>query len=76
MSNPAAFIAELEGSLESCPKGSLSAETRFRDQPWWDSLAALTALAVFDTVFGKQLTADQLRKCNTIGDICALGHGG
>lgn len=73
MSNTAAFIAELEGSLESCPKGSLSAETRFREQPWWDSLAALTTLAVFDGIYGKQLTTDQLGKCLTIGDICALG---
>lgn len=67
------FINELEASLEACPKGSLSATTRFREQPWWDSLAALTALAVFDTVYGKQLTADQLRQCQTIGDICAHG---
>ena len=73
MPTPADFIAELEGSLESCPKGSLSPETRFREQPWWDSLAALTALAVFDAVYGKQLTTDQLGKCRTLGDICALG---
>ncbi|MFN7341350.1 MAG: acyl carrier protein [Opitutia bacterium] len=73
MSSPAAFISELESSLENCPKGSLTPETRFRDQAWWDSLAALTALAVFDTVYGKQLTADQLRQCHTIGDICAHG---
>lgn len=73
MPTPSDFISELEASLENCPKGSLAPDTRFRDQPWWDSLAALTALAVFDTVYGKQLTADQLRQCQTIGDICAHG---
>ena len=67
------FIAELESSIQGCPKGALSEATRFRDQPWWDSLAALTTLAVFDSIYGKQLTAVQLRQCETIGQVAALG---
>lgn len=72
MPTPIEFLSELEASLDSCPKGSLSLETRFREEPWWDSLAALTILAVFDAVFGRQLTTDQLGKCHTLGEICAL----
>lgn len=71
MATPQDFINELEASLEACPKGSISTTTRFREESWWDSLAALTALAVFDAIYSKQLTADQLRQCQTISDICA-----
>ena len=70
MPTPTDFINELEVSLEGVPKGSLSPETVFREQPWWDSLAALTTLAVFDSIYGKQLSAEQLRKCQTLADIC------
>jgi acyl carrier protein len=73
MSSPENFIAELESSLEACPKKSLTLETRFREQPWWDSLAALTVLVVFDSTYGKQLNADQLRACQTIAEICEHG---
>jgi acyl carrier protein len=64
------FLKELEASLADCPPGGLSLELHFRDQPWWDSLAALTLLAVFDSTFGKPLPVEDFMKCATIGDIC------
>jgi acyl carrier protein len=73
MPNPQDFLSELENTLENCPKGSLAPSTRFRDQPWWDSVAALTLLASFDTVYGKQISIEQLKACATLADVCALG---
>lgn len=66
-----AFIRELAISLADCPKGCLRPELRFRDQPWWDSLAALTLLAVFDSTFGKPLPVEDFMKCETLADVCA-----
>lgn len=66
------FLKELEASLADCPPGGLTMELRFRDQPWWDSLAALTLLAVFDSTFGKPLTVDDFMKCETLADVCRL----
>lgn len=70
----AAFIAELEGSIDTIPPGSLRPETRFREMAWWDSLAALTTLAIFDSSFGRQLTGEQLAACETIQDIFQLSQ--
>jgi acyl carrier protein len=67
------FVRELEASLLGCPKGSLKPETRFRDQPWWDSLAALIILASFQNTFGKQLNPADLRKCNTLAEVAKYG---
>jgi acyl carrier protein len=67
---PTAFLQELEASLADCPAGSLTMELRFRDQPWWDSLAALTLLAVFDSIFGKPLPVEALLRCETLADVC------
>ncbi len=66
------FLSELENSLQGCPKGSLSEATRFRLQPWWDSLAALIILATFQNVFGQQLKPENLRTCETLGEVIAL----
>ena len=66
------FLSELELSLQGCPKGSLSESTQFRLQPWWDSLAALVILATFQGAYGKQLKPEDLRACQTLGDVMAL----
>lgn len=66
------FISELEQSYEGCEPGSLRPDTRFRDLPFWDSLAVLTTLAAFDTCFNRQISSDDLKKCETIEDIFNL----
>ena len=68
------FLTELEASLLGCPKGSLKPETRFRDQPWWDSLAALIILASFQNTFGKQLNPADLRKCETFAEVAKFAE--
>lgn len=69
------FLNELESALVGCPKGSLKADTRFRTQPWWDSLAALIFLASYQNTFGKQLTPAELGKCETIQDLLDHAQG-
>jgi acyl carrier protein len=70
---PADFLAELTASLPTAPLQPLTADTRFREQPWWDSLAALIVMASFQGAYGRQITADQLRTCQTLGDVMAFG---
>lgn len=64
-----ALIAELEASIEGLTPGTLKADTRFRELPAWDSLAALSTLAAVDAVFGIQINGEQLRQCQTVQDI-------
>jgi acyl carrier protein len=68
------FINELEQSIVGAAPGSLKPATRFRELPYWDSLAALTTLAVFDASFGRQLSGQQLTSCTTIQHIYDLAH--
>lgn len=63
------FITELEASIEGVEPGSLTPDTRFRELPAWDSLAALSTLSAVDAVFGIQLTGEQLRGCHTVREI-------
>ena len=68
------FLKELESSLPTPPPRPLSPDLRFREQPWWDSLAALVVMASFQNTYGRQLTAEQLGGCQTLGDVMRLGQ--
>lgn len=70
---PADFLAELTASLPTAPTQPLTAATRFREQPWWDSLAALIVMAAFQGTYARQITAEQLRTCETLGDVMRRG---
>ena len=44
------------------------------DDLGWDSLAVITAIAVFDEVYGITLVVEKLKKCKTIKDIVLLSE--
>ena len=64
-----AFLDELRVSIENADPESITADAKFRELAWWDSLAALTTLAVVDGCYGRQISATQLNSCETFGDI-------
>ena len=68
------FISELEQGIVGVERGALQPATRFREQPYWDSLAALMTLEVVDASFGRQLSGKQLAGCQTIQDIYELAN--
>jgi acyl carrier protein len=74
MIKAARFLADLASSLPTPPASPLSAGTHFREQPWWDSLAALIVMASFQGAYGRQITAEQLRGCQTLGEVMELGE--
>ena len=44
------------------------------DDLGWDSLAVITAIAIFDEVYGITLVVERLKKCKTIRDIIKLSE--
>jgi acyl carrier protein len=38
----------------------------------WDSVAMVTYIALIDENFHKQVSARQIRDCNTVGDLLSL----
>ena len=65
------FIEKVKETLE-VDDDSISAETGIRDFPNWSSMNALILIAMFETEFDATLTGDDLRSCNTIGDLYNL----
>jgi len=64
------LIAEtLEIDLEQT---SLSEETPLVSLKEWDSIGIISVMAMMDREFGKEITAEQIAKLDTIGDILGL----
>jgi acyl carrier protein len=65
------FFAKIEEILDSEP-GSVSAESVVQDQDGWDSVAALSLIAVIDESYGVSLEGTEIIRCPTVGDLFAL----
>ena len=51
------------------PPNSLIDETPLDTLVWWDSVAMVSFIALADEHAGTQLSARQLRECNSVGDL-------
>ena len=63
------FVTNFENAIEGIPPGSLSPDTEFINIEQWDSLAALSALAMIDAEYDTEVSGNELRKCRTLRDL-------
>jgi acyl carrier protein len=69
--NTAEFLGLLEEGLE-LPAGTLRVEDVLKESGYWDSMAALTFMALADQELGMSISGEQLKKCRTIRDLVDL----
>lgn len=63
------FVTAFAEEFEDTPVEKFAAETRFRELDEWDSLTALSIIAIVDEYFNKQITGADLRSVNTIEEL-------
>ena len=66
MNNFLELIAEI---FENTPKDDISLDSKFKLFDEWDSLIALSLIAMFDTEYNVKLSGDQIRAANTLEDL-------
>lgn len=66
------FINKFIGCFDGIEPGKVLAETQFRDLPEWDSLTALTLLAMIDSDYDVTISATELRNCSKVFEIFYL----
>ncbi|MGH2305374.1 acyl carrier protein [Campylobacter taeniopygiae] len=64
------FLIELQDALQT--EEVLDEKTKIKDIEEWDSLAILSTIALFDTLFNIKITGDMLRECEYVDDIISL----
>lgn len=63
------FISNFADLFEDTDVSGFNEETRFRDLEEWSSLIALSVLSMVDEEYDVQLTADEMRNVDTIGEL-------
>jgi acyl carrier protein len=65
------FIADMAEAIEM-DQASLSVETEYKELGNWDSLAALSMIAMIDDSYNVSIGGDDLEKTNTVKDLWEL----
>jgi acyl carrier protein len=67
----AKFLQQIEDALRAEP-GSVRMTDAFQNLEGWDSIGALSVIAVIDEQFGITLDAGALLACQTVGELASL----
>lgn len=68
------FIAHFAEALET-DAAQLSADTEFKNLPNWDSLAALSVIAMIDEHYGASIGGDELERAGTLANLWQVVSG-
>jgi acyl carrier protein len=63
------FIHIIEQEFEDIKPGTLKPDSNFRDKFEFTSVNALVMMSLINVEYDVSLTADELRKCQTINDL-------
>lgn len=63
------FVANFADQFEETDPEEITAETKFHDLDEWDSLIALAILNMTEKRYGKTITFDDMRKCETVENL-------
>lgn len=66
------FVKLIADQFDETPKENFKPETNFREMEEWDSLVALSVIAMVDEEMDKKITGADIRACASIEDLYKL----
>lgn len=63
------FIADFANQFDDTDASDITALTSFHDLEEWDSLIALAVLNMTEKKYGKRITFDDMKGCDTVEDL-------
>lgn len=69
--NTTEFLGLIEEALE-VPAGTFHVEDSLKESGYWDSMAALTFMALADQELEMSISGEQLKMCRTVRDLINL----
>lgn len=63
------FIQQFAEQFDDTDASEIDAQTSFHDLEEWDSLIALAVLNMTEKRYGKRITFDDMKKCDTVEDL-------
>lgn len=66
------FLELLINEVLSECENEITFNCNFKDLDCWDSITALTLIALFDSEFNYKLTGDKIKNCSTVLELYEL----
>ena len=66
------FISAFADEFDETPRNEFAPDTDYKELAEWDSLMALSVIAMIDETLGKRMVGNELRSCTTIEDLYNL----
>lgn len=66
------FIKNFADQFDDTDASEIIVSTAFHDLEEWDSLIALAVLNMIEKKYGKKITFQELKACNTVKDLFDL----
>lgn len=63
------YIADFADQFDDTDASEIDAQTSFHDLEEWDSLIALAVLNMTEKKYGKRITFDDMKGCDTVEDL-------
>ena len=63
------FTGHFAEQFDNTPPDQINPETAFRSLEEWDSLIALSIMAMVDEIYGVKLTGDEMRAAQTVQQL-------
>jgi acyl carrier protein len=63
------YISDFADQFDETDAGEILANTKFHELEEWDSLIALAVLNMTEKKYGKRITFDDLKGCDTVEDL-------
>lgn len=63
------FIKNFADQFDDTDVSEITASTSFHDLDEWDSLIALAILNMIEKKYGKKITFQEMKGCNTVEDL-------
>jgi len=63
------FIAAFAAEFDETPEDKFAPDTDYKELEEWDSLTALSIIAMVDEALEKRITGSELRSCKTIEEL-------
>ena len=68
------FIKNFSDVFDDTDIEALTPETRFRDLDEWSSLHALATMNMLNQIYGKKISAEQMKATNTIQELYNIAN--
>lgn len=66
------FVKGFAEQFEDTDESEITAETHFHDLDEWSSLIGMSLIAFIRTEYGKKITGNEIRTCDTVKSLYEL----